>query len=68
MVCADPTTLVVYDALNGKKTKTLFNKVHGIGNVKFTHSNDAVICTTTKEPCKYFADSRSGLLLVYPRQ
>lgn len=52
VVCADSTTLVIYDALNAKKIKTLFNKVNGINNVKFTHSNDAVICSTTKEPCK----------------
>ena len=52
IVCADSTTLVIYDALNGKKVKILFNKVNGIGNVKFTHSNEAIICTTAKEPCR----------------
>lgn len=52
VVCADSTTLVVYDALNAKKLKMLFNKVNGISNVKFTHSNEAVVCTTTKEPCR----------------
>lgn len=51
IVCADKNTLVVYDALNAKKVKTLFNKVNWISNVKFTHSNDAVICSTGKEPC-----------------
>lgn len=52
VVCADSTTLVIYDTLNAKKIKMLFNKVNGIANVKFTHSNEAVICTSTKEPCK----------------
>lgn len=42
---------MVYDALNAKKLKMLFNKVQGIANVKFTHSNEGVVCTTTKEPC-----------------
>lgn len=54
VVCADSTALVIYDALNGKKSKMLFNKINGINNVKFTHSNDAVICSTNKEPYQIF--------------
>ena len=53
LVCADDNTLIIYDAINAKKVKTLFNKVNGIKNVRFTHSNEAVICSTKHPPCKY---------------
>lgn len=55
LACADDNTLVIYDALNAKKMKTLFNKVNGISNVRFTHSNDAVICSCKNPPCKYYS-------------
>ena len=51
LVCADDTTLIIFDAMNAKKVKTLFNKVNGIRNVRFTHSNEAVICSTKQSPC-----------------
>lgn len=53
LVCADDTTLIAFDTINAKKMKTLFNKVNGIKNVRFTHSNEAVICSTKTSPCKF---------------
>jgi adenosine/AMP kinase len=47
IVACDDITLVIYDTVKGTKIKTLFNKVHGIKLVRFTHSNEAVVCTTT---------------------
>jgi len=32
----------------------LCNKVHGIANAKFTHTNEAIICTTTATPYQVF--------------
>lgn len=54
LLCADDTTQIIYDTINAKKIKTLCNKVHGIANAKFTHTNEAIICTTTATPYQVF--------------
>lgn len=49
LISCDDQILNVYDTENGKKVKTLFNKVKEIELVKFTHHNEAILCATKKD-------------------
>lgn len=49
VISCDDQVLNVYDTENGKKIKTLYNKVKEIDLVKFTHNNEAILCATKKD-------------------
>jgi COMPASS component SWD2 len=38
----------IYNVLRGTREKLLFNKEHGVDNVKFTHHPNALLCSTKK--------------------
>jgi len=46
LVSCDDFSLNIYDVLQGKRIKTLYNKVSRIDLVKFTHNKHAVLCAT----------------------
>jgi len=46
LVTSDDFALNIYDVLQGKRIKTLYNKVSKIDLVKFTHNKNAVLCAT----------------------
>ncbi|KAM3138581.1 hypothetical protein pb186bvf_009333 [Paramecium bursaria] len=50
LVSCDDQVLNIYDVQNGKKVRTLYNKIKEIDLVKFTHHISAVLCATKKEP------------------
>ncbi|CAD8057624.1 unnamed protein product [Paramecium primaurelia] len=50
LVSCDDQALNVYDVHQGKKMRTLYNKVKEIDLVRFTHHNSCVLCVTKKEP------------------
>jgi COMPASS component SWD2 len=45
----DDESLVLYNAVSGKKTKTVFSKKYGIDLVRFSHNNQAVICASKNQ-------------------
>eukprot|EP01017_Pseudomicrothorax_dubius_P012271 TRINITY_DN1492_c0_g1_i7.p1 TRINITY_DN1492_c0_g1~~TRINITY_DN1492_c0_g1_i7.p1 ORF type:complete len:343 (+),score=73.06 TRINITY_DN1492_c0_g1_i7:110-1138(+) len=54
LVSCDDNTLNLYDVLEGRKLKTLYNKVYKIDLVRFTHHNEAVICAAKSSPYYIF--------------